>query len=147
MPRGSHDGAEGIIGGINVTPLVDITLVLLIIFMVTAHVTASLAMPVNLPRAAPTTKAPIERTVLSLELTRDGKLHVDGMLVERDEDVARLARTARARTSNLDAVIRSDASVEHGRVVRVLDLLKTAGVSNVAFARPRRSVPHSTESK
>jgi biopolymer transport protein ExbD len=127
--NGSDD--DGLIAGINVTPLVDVTLVLLIIFMVTAKIIVSQGMPMDLPKAA---SGESMQTVFSVELTVDGKTRVDSNVVVGDEAIAPLAREAKAKTKDLRAVIRADRKVEHGRVIHVLDLLKRAGVAKIAFA-------------
>ncbi|MFZ5890064.1 MAG: ExbD/TolR family protein [Myxococcota bacterium] len=127
----SNDDDNGLIDGINVTPLVDVTLVLLIIFMVTAKIIVSQGMPMDLPKAA---SGESLQTVFSVELTQDGKTRVDSQAVANDEAVAPLAKDARAKNKDLRAVIRADRKVEHGRVIHVLDLLKRAGIAKIAFA-------------
>ncbi|HEY5088484.1 MAG TPA: biopolymer transporter ExbD, partial [Polyangia bacterium] len=67
---------RGIIAEINVTPLVDIMLVLLIIFMLTANLIAKQAIEVELPRASQSTS--LNPTTLAITLTRDGSLYLDG---------------------------------------------------------------------
>jgi biopolymer transport protein ExbD len=130
---GSSSGGDddGLISGINVTPLVDVTLVLLIIFMVTAKIIVSQGLPMDLPKAASGEEVQL---VFSVELTADGKTVVDSKQVKSDEDVAVLAKEAKAKNRDLRAVIRADRKVEHGRVIHVLDLLKRSGVAKIAFA-------------
>jgi biopolymer transport protein ExbD len=122
---------DGLISGINVTPLVDVTLVLLIIFMVTAKIIVSQGMPMDLPKAA---SGESVQTVFSVELSADGRTRVDSELVANDDALMPLAKTAHNRTKDLRAVIRADRKVEHGRVIHVLDLLKRAGIAKIAFA-------------
>ncbi len=129
MQNGGDD--EGLIQGINVTPLVDVVLVLLIIFMVTAKIIVSQGMPMDLPKAAQGEEV---QTIFSVDLSADGKTRVDSKPVADDEAVAPLAKDARIRNKELRAVIRADKKVEHGRVIHVLDLLKRAGVAKIAFA-------------
>ena len=74
MAANSGDDDDGLISGINVTPLVDVTLVLLIIFMVTARIIHSQGMPMDLPKAA---KGEQVQTIFSVELTADKKTYVD----------------------------------------------------------------------
>jgi biopolymer transport protein ExbD len=118
------------ITGINVTPLVDITLVLLIIFMVTAKLVISRAMPMDLPKAA--TGGEVQQ-VFSLALAADGTTRVDGAVIARDEDVLRLARAAQQKHAELRAVVQADGTVPHARVMHALDVLRQAGVARVAF--------------
>jgi biopolymer transport protein ExbD len=142
MAGGSGEDDEGIISGINVTPLVDVTLVLLIIFMVTAKIIVSQGLPMDLPKAASGEEI---QTVFSVELTADGKTIVDSKVVTNEDDVGRLAKDAKAKNKDLRAVIRADKKVEHGRVIQVLDLLKRSGVAKIAFAvSPLEGVPVDT---
>jgi biopolymer transport protein ExbD len=131
MAGGAKNDDDGLIAGINVTPLVDVTLVLLIIFMVTAKIIVSQGMPMDLPKAA---SGESLQTVFSVELTIDGKTRVDSEAVATDEAIAPLAKTAHDRNKELRAVIRADRKVEHGRVIHVLDLLKRSGIAKIAFA-------------
>ena len=131
MAASSNNDDDGMITGINVTPLVDVMLVLLIIFMVTARIIHSQGMPMDLPKAASGENV---QTVFSVELGADGKTVVDSEQVAGDEAITKLAGTARSKNQDLRAVIRADKKVEHGRVIHVLDLLKRAGVAKIAFA-------------
>jgi biopolymer transport protein ExbD len=131
MAGGSSNDDDGLIAGINVTPLVDVTLVLLIIFMVTARIIVSQGMPMDLPKAA---SGEALQQVFSVELSVDGKTRVDSENLPSDEAITPLAKAAKAKTPDLRAVIRADRKVEHGRVIHVLDLLKRAGVAKIAFA-------------
>ncbi len=128
---GQSDDEDGLISGINVTPLVDVTLVLLIIFMVTAKIIVSQGMPMDLPKAASGQNI---QTIFSVELTEDGKTRVDSKSVANDDAIGRLAKQARGEHPELRAVIRADRKVTHGRVIHVLDLLKQNGVAKIAFA-------------
>jgi biopolymer transport protein ExbD len=131
MAGGASNDDDGLISGINVTPLVDVTLVLLIIFMVTAKIIVSQGMPMDLPKAA---SGESVQTVFSVELSADGRTRVDSEGVANDEAISALAKTAHGRNKDLRAVIRADKKVEHGRVIHVLDLLKRAGIAKIAFA-------------
>jgi len=131
MAGGAGEDDDGTISGINVTPLVDVTLVLLIIFMVTARIIVSQGMPMDLPKSA---SGEAIQTVFSVELTADGKTRVDSEAVADDEALTPLAKRAKAKNKDLRAVIRADKKVEHGRVIHVLDLLRRSGVAKIAFA-------------
>lgn len=124
------DDSDGIISDINVTPLVDITLVLLIVFMVTAKIIVSQSMPLDLPKAASGQQVQL---VFGLELHANGDLLVDGKRISDDTALLALARESLAKNKDLRAVIRADTTVQHGRIIRVLDLLKQAGVAKIAF--------------
>jgi biopolymer transport protein ExbD len=131
MAMSSNQGDDdGMVSGINVTPLVDITLVLLIIFMVTAKLIVSQSLPLDLPKAANGQEIQL---IFGLELHANGDTVVDGKKVPNDDAIFPLAKEAQAKNAELRAVIRADTSVQHGRVIRALDLLKQAGVSKIAF--------------
>jgi biopolymer transport protein ExbD len=119
------------ITGINVTPLVDIVLVLLIIFMVTAKLVVSRAVPMDLPKAA--TGGEVQE-VFSVSLTAAGGTLVDGAPVSDDVALLGLARDARGRNAELRAVVRADGAVPHQRVMHALDVLRQASVNRIAFA-------------
>jgi biopolymer transport protein ExbD len=126
---GQHQGS-GPITGINVTPLVDITLVLLIIFMVTAKLVVSRAMPMDLPRAATGGEA---QTTFNVSLHADGTTRVAGEPIAHEAEL--LARARRALESQPEArtVIDADGTVPHQRVMRALDVLRQAGHTRLAF--------------
>jgi biopolymer transport protein ExbD len=119
------------ITGINVTPLVDITLVLLIIFMVTAKLVMSRAMPMDLPKAATGSEVQQIFTVL---LRADGSTQVDGIASPADRDLYSRAKAALAGHPELRAVVQADGVVAHSRVMQALDVLRQAGLTRVAFA-------------
>jgi biopolymer transport protein ExbD len=129
MAGGAQDSDEAITG-INVTPLVDVTLVLLIIFMVTAKLIVSQSVPLDLPKAASGTEVQV---VFSVVLAADGTTQIDGKTVANDDAILPAARDAHNKNNELRAVIKADSAVPHGRVIHVLDILKQAQVSKIAF--------------
>jgi biopolymer transport protein TolR len=121
---------RGIITEINVTPLVDIMLVLLIIFMLTAHLIARQAIEVELPQASQSTAPP--PTTLAITLTADGALYLNEQPVT--PDALRAAITAAvARDPKVQAVVAGDRKVSHGRVVWVLDTIRSLGITQFAI--------------
>jgi biopolymer transport protein ExbD len=128
MPAASHN--DGAITGINVTPLVDITLVLLIVFMVTAKLIATPAVPLDLPRASHTEEL---QQIFAVSVPATGPALVNGQSVVTDQQLRRLAEEALATAPELRAVINADGAVPHRRVLQLLDLLKSAGLARVAF--------------
>ena len=130
MAGGSGSDTDEAITGINVTPLVDITLVLLIIFMVTAKIIVSQSVPLDLPKAATGTDV---QTVFSIVMAANGSAQVDSRAIPNDDAIMAIAHDAHAKNAELRAVIKADSSVQHGRVIHVLDLLKQAGVAKIAF--------------
>jgi biopolymer transport protein ExbD len=127
----SSDDDDGMISAINITPMVDVVLVLLVIFMVTARIIHAQGMPMDLPKAA---SGESIQTVFSVELSADGKTFVDSEQVASDAAISKLAEASKLKNPEIRAVIRADQKVEHGRVIHVLDLLKRAGVAKIAFA-------------
>jgi biopolymer transport protein ExbD len=125
-----EDGGQPMISGINVTPLVDITLVLLIIFMVAATYIVSGGIKVDLPKAASGTEQ--AKSTLALTLTKDGTLFLNG---EKSSDaaVARFIGETLPHSPELQAIIAADRVVPHGDVVHVIDLVKRAGVRRFAI--------------
>ncbi len=121
---------RGLITDINVTPLVDIMLVLLIIFMLTAHLIARQAIEVQLPKAAHSTVP--TPTTLAVTLTREGRLYLTGSPVAPSE-LRAAVRTAVAKDPSTQVIIAGDKDVSHGRVVWVLDLVKALGVKSFAI--------------
>jgi biopolymer transport protein TolR len=121
---------RGIIAEINVTPLVDIMLVLLIIFMLTANLIAKQAIEVELPHASQSTT--LNPTTLAVTLTREGALYLNGKPTTAAGLRAEVS-AAVARDPKTQAIISGDKAVSHGRVVWVLDVVKSLGVSSFAI--------------
>jgi biopolymer transport protein ExbD len=121
------------ISGINMTPLVDIMLVLLIIFLVTAKLasTPPMAVPLELPHSA--TGEGIQ-VVFAVTLGRDGQTLVNGQPLPNDDAILDIAKGERAQHPDVRAVIQADGKVFHERVVHVLDLLSQAGIGQIAFS-------------
>jgi len=119
------------ITGINVTPLVDVTLVLLIIFMVTAKLIAGQGIPLDLPKAK---TAGATQTVLNVAIDAKGLVLANGEKVNDDAELRRRAGKALKENPELRTVISASASASHGNVMHVLDTVRDAGITRVAFA-------------
>lgn len=115
---------------INIVPLVDIVLVVLIIFMVTATYIVSPAIKVNLPDAA--TGEAQEPTSLGITVAADGQLLLDGVLVSEDQ-LRAAVRGAKASTPDVVCLISGDKDARHGDVTHVIDLVKQEGVAKFAI--------------
>jgi biopolymer transport protein ExbD len=89
---------------------------------------AARAVPLDLPASSNDVT-----TVFSVVVAANGTMEVEGRPVANDDDLLALAKAAREKNPELRAVIKADASVPHGRVIHVLDLLKQARVSKIAF--------------
>jgi biopolymer transport protein ExbD len=139
-PRGD-DGDDGESGGIfadiNITPLTDIFLVLLVIFMVTTTAIAEAGneqsgFKVNLPKGSEGEAAPVVRDV-TVAVLADGRAVVAG---EVADDAALRATFADARRRSAETVVlfQADEGVPHGRVVQVMELARAEGLSRLAIA-------------
>ena len=122
--------AQPMITGINVTPLVDITLFLLIIFMVTTTYIATGGIKVDLPKA--TSGSEQTKSTLALTLAKDGTLYLNGEKTT-DAAVTAVIRDAVPKTPDLQAIIAADRVVPHGEVVHVIDVVKRSGVRRFAI--------------
>jgi biopolymer transport protein TolR len=114
---------------INVIPLVDVVLVLLIIFMVTAPMLYR-GMDIKLPTSASNTIKPEERIVLTIE--RDQRLYLDKDRVSPAQLEVRL-RAARERNNDVAVFLRADRDVPYGTVVQVMDGVKQAGIEKLGM--------------
>lgn len=123
-------GGEGIVAEINVTPLTDIFLVLLIIFMVTSTALTQQGTRVNLPKAQAGATAPSGVVVTA---TADHQLAVNGRAVAMTELGATL-QTALAAASDKSVVLQGDRSVVLEDAVHIMTIAKTAGADRIAIA-------------
>ncbi len=124
------DDSGHMITDINVTPLVDITLVLLIIFMVTTTYIVNPSIKVDLPKAASGTEQ--VRTTLALTLTKDGQLYLNGDRSDEGKVLKQISDEL-PKNPDLQAIIAADKIVPHGSVVHIIDLVKRAGVRKFAI--------------
>jgi biopolymer transport protein ExbD len=118
------------ITGINVTPLVDIMLVLLIIFMVASNYIVQEAIEVNLPQAATGEEVNNEVKSVALIIKADGKLYMNGEEASR-EQISEKAKEL-SKFENAQALIAADRASSHGAVIELIDLIRAQGL--VSFA-------------
>jgi len=121
---------DDVISDINITPFVDIILVILIIFIVTTNTIVKSSIKVNLPEAA--SGEATESTSLGLTLTDDGSLLLDGVPTDA-AGVQRAIDEAQAQGEDVVCLIAADKEVAHGRVVWLMDLVKSSGVAKFAI--------------
>jgi len=114
---------------INVVPLVDVVLVLLIIFMVTAPMLYR-GMDINLPQTATNTIKPEQRVVLTVE--RDRQVYVDKDRVPLVQLQPKL-QALRRNNPNVSVFLRADREVPYGTVVQVMDSIKKAGIEKLGM--------------
>ena len=121
---------DDIISGINVTPLVDITLVLLIIFMVTATVMVNPAIRIDLPKAVGVKETP--NATISLMLNKNNKLFVNGQLVTPKQARDRIIRAVKS-DPKMQILIAADRSVKYQKVMDLINMVNNAGAKNFAL--------------
>jgi biopolymer transport protein ExbD len=125
----ADSGDDSMIVGINVTPLVDVALVLLVILMVTSSYLVSRTIPVDLPKGVTSEATP---TTLALTIDKSGAIYADGVPVD-DAGLRNRVRGERAKKPDLRAVIAADGSSQHRSVVKVIDLLRQEKVTRFAI--------------
>lgn len=116
--------------GINVTPMVDVVLVLLVIMMVSATYIVAQSLKVELPKTATSDEA--TPSIAKVTLTKDKKTLFDEQEVTEGELVAKL-RGAHAQNADTSLVLSADQDVPHGNVVHVIDLAKLEGIAKFAI--------------
>ncbi|MCV0438501.1 MAG: biopolymer transporter ExbD [Hydrogenophaga sp.] len=117
---------------INVTPLVDVMLVLLVIFIIAAPFMAS-RLALELPQAGAEAVAPASpEAVVSIEVNAQGQVHWDGQPVDLDVLRQHLERAARNNPAT-EVQLRADTSVPYGRVVQLIGLVQAIGLSRIGF--------------
>ncbi|MBI1859861.1 MAG: biopolymer transporter ExbD [Deltaproteobacteria bacterium] len=118
------------IGSINITPFVDVVLVLLVIFMVTAPMILKDTLSVKLPKSASIDGKSAQS--IGITVTKDGQILLSGKPVLK-EGLTVAVEEARAKNPEASAIIAADTEAKHGDVVRAIDWLKSAGVENFAL--------------
>jgi len=126
----AEDSGEGLMAEINITPLTDIFLVLLIIFMITTSVMIESAAKVNLPKATQTTQ---EARGLTVSITADNKIYVNQMLVDPSQLEPTLRDLLTDDPKKL-VILQGDESVILGEAVHVMDIAKRAGAQAISIA-------------
>ncbi|MEO0916645.1 MAG: protein TolR [Pseudomonadota bacterium] len=116
---------------INVTPFVDVMMVLLIIFMVAAPLT-TVGVPVELPRTAATSLPAEQEEPLAVTLTAEGGVQIQTTEVSESEIVPRLRAILAERASDR-VFLRADGSISYARVVQVMGALNAAGITNIGL--------------
>jgi biopolymer transport protein ExbD len=131
-------GGESIFAEINITPLTDIFLVLLIIFMVTSSVIvqapgggAQAGLKVNLPKGG-ATDVTARATDLSVAILADGRFVLAGNVVTEDE-LKRAFNDAQQKNPDTIVIVQADEGVPHGTVVQVMELAKSVGLGQLAI--------------
>jgi biopolymer transport protein ExbD len=137
MAGWSNGGDDELIGGVNVTPIVDVCLTLLVVFIVTASQVVNRSMPVNLPTAATAESAP--PSILNVAIAKGGEVFLNGA-PGRLEDIPAAVEAARARAAEagqaearLAGFVSADVDAPYGRFAEAVDKLRLAGVTDIAL--------------
>ena len=138
--RGSRRHAYRPMSEINVTPFVDVMLVLLIVFMVTAPL-LTVGVPVDLPKTAAKPLA-IDKDPVSVSVTPDGAIFVQKMPVDLPGLVPKL-RAIAGQNPDVRIIVRGDATNSYGRMVEVLGAISNAGFSKIGLAAELPGTPSS----
>jgi biopolymer transport protein ExbD len=131
------EGGGGIFADINITPLTDIFLVLLIIFMVTTTAIAEAGQEkggfkVNLPKGGKGEVAPVPQD-LAVAILADGRAVIGGKVLD-DEALRGVFGETYGRNAETVVLVQADAGVPHGRVVQVMELARDVGLGRLAIA-------------
>ncbi len=129
---GSLGDDENGINDINITPMVDVMLVLLIIFMVTANYMTSQSIDMKLPKASTGQPNDAEVKNLGFSIDKDAKLFLDGQPVSYSE-LAPLLAERKAQKADVSALISADVKTPHGEVVKLIDFIRKNGITNFAI--------------
>ncbi len=127
------DPGDDLVTGVNITPIVDVALTLLIVFIVTSSLILSKSIPVELPRAASGAETPVG--LLSLTVAKGGEIYVNGQPALL-EDIPRAVAEARKRLQagqTLTGFVSADVAAPYGRFAEVVDRLRVEGVTEIAL--------------
>ena len=131
MAHSSAASDDDTIQGINVTPLVDIMLVLIIIFMVASQIGKVLDLELQLPHANSAESAP--PPTLTIEVGLKGELHLEGKLVAQAE-LQEAVRRAAKQNADAQAMVAADEGVPYSAVVAAVDAVRLGGIRQLGLA-------------
>ena len=137
-----YQDEAAVISDINVTPLVDVMLVLLIIFMVTAPMIAARGITVDKPKTVSGTQVPNQ---LTITIDKDHALYVNGSRASDSAAAQQLVAVESAKDPEVRAIIQADRAVTHGDVMEVIDMVTQAGVTHFALATARKETEKEKE--
>lgn len=136
MAAKTSSGNDEPIADINIVPFVDIILVVLIIFMVTAPVLLKPSINVNLPKSGSgDNTAPSE---LSISITAAGQVSLNGKPTD-EKALSTYSKGLAAKNPEVQAIISADKDVTHGRVIAIIDAIKSAGVKKFAITIEKKA--------
>jgi biopolymer transport protein TolR len=133
----SMGGGTGVKSDINVTPLVDVMLVLLIIMMIVAPLLQQ-GVSVTLPKATNTTEKPETQGQTVVAITSDGRFFVNTVEVPKDRLQGRIAEIFEA-TEDRTVIIKADVDVEYAAVMEAMDQLRASGIEDMGLITDRET--------
>ena len=148
---GAHSGAFGkrrhrrnpVMSEINVTPMVDVMLVLLIIFMVSAPL-LTVGVPIDLPQTQASSLDQADKEPLAISVNTKGQIFLQNTEIPIEELVPKLQAISQARGGNDERIyVRGDKTVDYGTVMRVMGRLSAAGFRKVALVTEVEQSPRS----
>ncbi len=120
---------SGIISSINITPFVDVVLVLLVIFMVTAPMLVKDILEIKLPKTISGDGKMLQ--TLGVAVNKDGNILLNGQITD-EEGLAAAAKEALGKDPTSQAIVSADVTAAYGKVAKVIDILKSNGVERFA---------------
>ena len=130
MGMGFPGGRSGILSDVNVVPLIDILLVLLVIFMIIPHRQMGLPASLSQQTSDPVRQVPPE--IIIVQIASDGTIRLNGSVVQHDDLRGRLQQVFALRAHRV-AFLQGDRSLEFQMVAEVLDVMHVAGASPIAL--------------
>ena len=126
-----QSGDDDEIGNINITPMVDVILVLLIIFMVTANFLKKESININLPKVA--AADPNVAQSVQVALTQDGKVLLEGEESSDERLMSKLTRESKLRP-NMRVTVSADEKLPYGKIAHVMGIVRKSGVTKIALS-------------
>jgi biopolymer transport protein ExbD len=130
--KDSGDDDDSIVAEINMTPLIDVMLVLLIIFMVSSTAALESGMDIELPKTTLTNDKK-ESEILVISLSKNGEVAVHGKKV-KSEDIKRSIASQLAELKTDSVMLEGDTAANLGKAVEIMDMAKVAGAKNFSIA-------------
>lgn len=136
--RGGGNRRYRPVAEINVTPFVDVMLVLLIVFMVTAPL-LTLAVPLDLPKAD-AQSMPNDNKPLTVSIDKEGKIYIEDEEIPEDDLISKLAELIKVRDGDERIYVRGDDALDYGKVIDVIAKINQSGFTKVALVtKPARA--------
>ena len=129
MAAGSNE--DEVIDGINITPMVDVILVLLVILRVTANFLKKESININLPKVQ--AADPNVSQSVQVALTRDGKILLEGQTITEEKLISTLERDIKFRP-NMRLTLSADEKLAYGTIMKLMGVIRKSGVSRVALS-------------